>query len=276
MKKLKLKILTLFVSASAISFSALGCGDAESRVKTSAVNDSKDPFKFPVEVPPLQSEPMAVETVKKIVAAHTSNNPALLEKLKGVSFIREGNVAGKAIKVEMSGTWPDRGRYTWSGNAPVPITFRILDQSAFQDVPQGAAIDPLTEKRHEDLFRDMYADWLQTLVPLTEDGAILANGPEFKLGEQSFPSVRLWRPGKPQAILYYDPKSFLLTRIAYDGRFIGEPAFFELALSEHKAFDGFFFATKIYVRNNGQDSLQFDKATYEIGKQHDIKLFGQP
>jgi hypothetical protein len=272
-----MRTISKLILCSLASLSLIGCGgETDSRVPTKALSKSDNSKAFPVEAQPGQSDPAAVETVKKIVAAHTGNNPSLLEKLKGVSLQREGRFTinvpelfGKAVKYEFQGSWPDRGKYTWSGQ--VNAIFRIVDQSAFQDIngaPQPRFDDELTGH--------LYSDWLQLLLPLSEEGSTFAPGPTFTLEQTTYPSIRIWRLGKPQAIFYYDAQKMLVTRIAYEGKDMGAKAFFELSMSEHKPFDGIMLATKVYVRKDGQEFIEYDKLTVEMGKQHPLKLFAEP
>jgi hypothetical protein len=207
---------------------------------------------FPLLDPPSQSEPAALVTVKKMIAAHTLNKPEVIDQLKGLTITREGYftlpdpaVNGKAIKYDWVATWPDRSRYQWHGIAPVPMTIRICDQRVAQDVNGMPISPPLAESRYQDHFRDNYGNWLQFLVPLTDPKTIVTTAADFQILDQTLKGLRVWHVNAAQAIVYYDPKTFLVKRIAYDGRTDGVPCLYEHSLADHKAMSGFMIAEKV-------------------------------
>lgn len=269
-------ILPFFVLAWAI-----GCGSNPETRRTTKTLATETATGFPKADAPAASDPASKDIAAKIIAAHTGNDPAMIGKMKSVVFGREGkHVAsdspfyGIAVKFRLSATWPDRGRYDWT--SPMPFTLRLIDKQAFRDLPNPGTMPPLSEKQFDDLYGHLYADWLQLLVPLAEPDTIVAPGPEFAQGDVRHPSLRIWRAGKPQAILYYDSKSFQMTRLAYDGRESGIPTYFELALSDFKKTNGFLLAHRMYVRMNGRDNIEYDQATLEFPKDHALKLFTDP
>jgi hypothetical protein len=259
----------------------LGCGSNPETRRTTKSIATEVATGFPKADPPAASDPASRDITAKIIAAHTGNDPSLLGKMKSVVFGREGkHVAtdspfyGIGVKFRLSATWPDRGRYDWT--SPMPFTLRLIDKQVFRDLPNPGAMAPLSEKQFDDLYGHLYADWLQLLVPLAEADTIVAPGPDFTLAEIRHPSLRIWRTGKPQAILYYDAKTFQMTRLAYDGRESGIPTYFELAMSDFKKTNGFLLAHRMYVRMNGRDNIEYDQATLEFPKDHAIKLFTEP
>lgn len=264
---------------------ALGCGaNPETRRTTKALASAETSVAgFPKADAPAAADAAAKVTVAKILAAHSNNDLSIFAKMKGVDFGRDGKHVsadspfhGLSVNFTLAATWPDRGRYVWSGMAPFNVTIRLIDKQVYRDIPNPQLMPPLSEKQFEDLHGHLYSDWLQLLVPLAEADARVAPGPEFTLEGKTFPSVRLWRPGSPQAIFYYDPATFRVIRLAYDGRENGVPTYVELALSDHKMTNGFLLAHKVYVRMNGRDFMDFDKATLEFPKVHASKLFTEP
>jgi hypothetical protein len=264
---------------------ALGCnGKTETGIKTKALAPAETTaVGFPRADAPAASDPTAKAAVAKILVAHSNNDLSVYAKMKGVVFGREGKhvsvdspLAGLPVKFTLSATWPGRGRYVWiTGTAP-PMTYRLLDKQAFQDVPNGQLMPPLSERQFADLYSHLYSDWLQLLVPLAEPDAVVAPGPDFALDGKTYPGVRLWNAGQPQAIVYYDPATSRVVRIAYDGKENGLPTYVELALSDHKMTNGVLLAHKVYVRLNGRDFMDFDKATLEFPKEHAAKVFSEP
>lgn len=263
----------------------IGCGsNPETRKTTRAlVENNPETVGFPKADPPAQSDAESKQIAAKIVAAHTNNNPAILSKIKGVIFGRSGkhvssesSFNGLAMNFSLSATWPNYGRYTWTGMSPTPFIIRVYEKQVARDIPNAAMQNPLPEKFYPDVQFHFYSDWLQLLVPLGEPESIFAPGPAFKLGDQTLPSIRIWMPDKPQAILYYDPKTFYVMRIAYEGRELGLPIHFELAMSDHRMLNGLLVAHHVYVRANGRDQIEYDKATLEFPKEHPLKLFTSP
>jgi hypothetical protein len=262
---------------------SFGCGSNPETRRTTKTIASVDTVGFPKVDPPGASDPASKDIAAKIIAAHTGNDPAMLGKMKGVIFGRDGKhvapdspLSGTPVNFQLTASWPERGRYQWTGMAPFPVTVRLVDKQAFRDIPNPSLMPPLSEKQFEDLYAHLYADWMQLLVPLGEADTIVAPGPEFQQGEVKYPSIRVWRAGKPQAILYYDAKTFHVVRLAYDGRENGIPTYIELAFSEHKPTNGFLLAQRVYVRMNGRDFMEFERATLEFPKEHAGKVFTEP
>lgn len=274
-----MRLLTCLISF--VGLIAIGCGsNPEARRATKSIA-TEVVTGFPKADPPAASDPASRDIATKIIAAHTGNDPSMLSKMKSMVFGREGKhiesespFYGIAVKFKLSATWPDRGRYDWT--SPMPFSLRLIDKQVFRDIANPNAMPPITEKQFDDLYGHLYADWLQLLVPLNEPDTILAPGPEFTQADVRHPSLRLWRTGKPQAILYYDPKTFQMTRLAYDGRENGIPTYFELALSDFKPTNGFLLAHRMYVRMNGRDNIEYERATLEFPKDHALKLFTDP
>jgi hypothetical protein len=262
----------------------IGCEKKpETKVVTKPLDTKPERPGFPLLDPPAQSDPASREVVAKIVAAHTNGKPELLNRLRGLTLTREGSisladapVAGTPLKVVWNGTWPNRSRYLWTGVHAFPTTYRVLDRQVYQDTPSPGMLPPLTEKRFDDSLRDNYGNWLQTLVPLVEPDAIVAPGPPFESPLKQLASIRLWRPGQPQAILYYDPKTHLLGRIAFDGRENGLPLYAEHSLEEMVEIAGFKIAKRLYIRFNGREVMEFSKVDLAIGVDHPAKIFNEP
>ena len=273
------------VLCSVMMASVFGCGsNPETRRSTKALSDNEAPsIGFPKADPPAETDAGSKVIASKIIAAHTNNDPTLLAKMKSVTFGREGKhvavdspFSSLAVNFTMQGKWPNFGRYVWTGLDSQPFTLRIHDKQIYRDVPDSKLQNPIPEKLFNDVFYDFYADWLQLLVPLGEQETIVGLGPEFKLGDAKLLGLRVWYPGKPQAILYYDPTSFRVLRLAYDGRQNGMGIHIELALSEHKPINGFLLAHRVFVRMNGRDNFEYVKATLEFPKDHPAKLFAEP
>lgn len=258
-----------------------GCGSNPETRRTTKSIAAQETTGFPKADAPAASDPASREIATKIIATHTGNDATMMAKMKRVVFGREGkHVAsdspfyGIGVKFRLSADWPDRGRYDWT--MPMPFTLRLIDKQVFRDIANPSAMPPLTEKQFDDLYGHLYADWLQLLVPLSEPDTIVAPGPEFAQGDTRHPSIRVWRSGKPQAILYYDPKTYQMSRLAYDGRENGISTYFELAMSDFKKTNGFLLAHRVYVRMNGRDNIEYDQATLEFPKDHALKLFTDP
>src|SRR5437879_2751537 len=75
---------------------------------------------FPTAAAPPASDPAAKAAAAKILAAHTNNDPALLEKVKTVRVVRDGvmhprpgeGAGDLPVAFEFTAAWPDTCKYT--------------------------------------------------------------------------------------------------------------------------------------------------------------------
>jgi hypothetical protein len=232
---------------------------------------------------PATSDSQAVDLVRKIIAAHTNNDPALLEKMKSFAFSRDGKhrtpgsqELGSPMKFEIQARWPNRARYVMTGGMPVPITVRIVDQQVMRHAPSPLVLPPIPENQIEDNLIHYYGDGFQLLLPLTDPAIVVALDAKLTLGDKTLQGLRVWKDGKPQVLLHIDPATNLLARITYEGREQGLTTLVEVALSEYRPVNGFQLAHRAFVRMNGRDFIEFEKASLEFPREHADKVFTEP
>ena len=257
---------------------SLGCGsNPETGRKTKSIA-TEETTAFPKAESPAVSDPASRDIAAKIIAAHTGNDPAMLAKMKSMTFGRVGKhlETQSPFSFRISAVWPDRARYVWSGLEAIPFTIRLVENQAFRDDTTPARTLAVPEKLFDGFFRHLYSDWLQLLVPLGEVDTIVAPGPDHQQLEKKYPSIRVWRTGKPQAMIYYDPTTFRMVRLAFDGLENMIPTYIELVFSDYQPTSGFLLAHHVFIRMNGREVMEFDQATLEFPKDHALKLFTEP
>ncbi len=262
----------------------LGCGDsAGPGVKTAKPIEQRNegiPV-FPVAEAPATSDSAAAALAAKILAAHTSNNPALVEKLKSVRVIRDGimhqrpgEIAGELpIKFEFSAVWPETYKYTFGPAVGEGFTLLRADGRSIK-YPDPA---PLSDADTAAFHRDAFGEWLLLLVPLADSKATFAPGPELLVDGKKYPSIRLWMKGAPQVIITYDPTTFRVMKWTYNGLSMsGIDAQIELIPSKYESKDGLLYPDTVTVRHAGLPMITFTKSVVEFPKTFDKDTFSVP
>jgi hypothetical protein len=263
----------------AVGLFALGCGgSAGPPVKLAKPAEQRNegiPV-FPSMPVPASSDPAAAATAAKILAAHTSQDPKLVDKLKTVRVVREGLMhprPGEAggdttVQFEFSAVWPTTCKYVGPGIILLWVDGR---STRFPELPL------LTESDVSAFHRDVFGEWLLLTVPLADPKAVFAPGPEITVDGKKYPGLRLWMPDAPQVILSYDPESFRVVKWTYNGLSVsGVDAQIELITTKYEATNGLYYPSTIHVRHAGLPMITFTKAVVEFPKVFDKSTFTLP
>ncbi|HEY2783548.1 MAG TPA: hypothetical protein VGJ05_01120 [Fimbriiglobus sp.] len=261
----------------------LGCGESGPVVKTAKPVEQRNegvPV-FPLADPPAVSDPNAAAVAAKIVAAHTANDPALLEKLKTVHVVRDGimnqrpgeSTGDLPVRIEFTAAWPDRCKYSFNPSAGVGFSLYQADGQAdrFPDTP------PLTAADITAFHRDAFVEWLLLLVPLGDPNVTFGPGPEMVIDGKKYPGLRLWKKDAPQVILSYDPATFRILKWTYNSLSTsGIDAQIELIPSKFDSKNGLLYPETLTVRRAGISMITFTKSVVEFPKSFDKSTFKVP
>lgn len=262
----------------------LGCGGSSGPpIKTARQVEQRNdgvPV-FPVADAPAASDPSAAATAAKILAAHTGNDPGLVDKVKTVLVVRDGvmhprpgeGAGDLPVKFEFTASWPDTCKYAYIPSGGTAITMlRVNARSTrFPDQP------PLSETDIAAFHRDAFGEWLLLCVPLGDPKAVFAPGPELSVDGKKYPGIRLWMKDAPQVILSYDPATFRVVKWTYNGLSMsGVDAQIELVTSNYGTAHGLVYPGTIVVRHAGQPMITFNKSTVAFPKAFDKDTFTLP
>jgi hypothetical protein len=236
---------------------------------------------FPAAPAPASSDSAAAATAAKILAAHTSGDPKLVDKLKTVRVVREGIMhprPGEAggempIKFEFAAVWPDTCKYVFTPAAGFGFT---LLWAGGRSVRLPDPVD-LSDADAAAFHRDAFGEWLLLAVPLADPKAVFGPGPETTVDGKKYPGVRLWMPDAPQVILSYDPETFRVVKWTYNGLSVsGVDAQIELIPSKYESTNGLVYPGTLAVRHAGQPMITFTKSTVEFPAAFDKDTFALP
>jgi hypothetical protein len=234
---------------------------------------------FPVAEAPKSSDPAAAATAAKVLAAHTSNDPGLVAKLKSVRVVREGVMhprpgeqgGDSPAAMEFLAVWPETCKYTFRPGG-LGITFLRANGRSIR-LPDS----PLTDAEVTSFHRDAFGEWLLLTVPLADDKAVFGPGPEMTVEGKPYPGIRLWMPGAPQVIVSYDPATFLVVKWTYNGLSVsGIDAQIELITSKYETFNGLRYPGTVTVRHAGMPMISFTRSKVEFPKEFDSDTFAMP
>jgi hypothetical protein len=268
----------------AVGLFALGCGGSAGppvKLAKPAEQRNEGVPVFPTAPAPATSDPAAAATAVKILAAHTSNDPSVVEKLKSVFVVRTGvklpgpgEAGGELpIRFEFTAVWPNTYKYVFGPAVGIGFTLLRADGRSIRAPDQLL----LSEIEAATFHRDAFGEWLLLAVPLADPKAVFAPGPEMTVDGKKYPGLRLWMPDAPQVILSYDPESFRVVKWTYNGLSVsGVDAQIELITSKYEATNGLYYPQTVDVRHAGMPMITFTKAIVEFPKVFDKNTFTLP
>jgi hypothetical protein len=242
---------------------------------------------------PPQTEAAAAELLKDALTAHTGGQPERLEKLKACAYVRTGKSETPGGRTDATWKfhlqWPDRFRMSaeaqLGGGVTHAHTFALSPAGAWRaSVLTGSGQVP-QEKREKvtldaeasrTLTSQFHEDCLVFLFPLADPKTVAARAPDESLNGQELIGLHVWTPALDYALLGFDKKTKLLTRVVYSGREALTNVTKEVVATEHQEFDGVKLASKLYVKANGRTLADWYKLTVTTGQPIDPKVFENP
>jgi hypothetical protein len=263
---------------------AAGCGDGTRAISTAKPVEEGRQEKAAVELTPEKkpdkSDPAAEAVVKAALDAHTGKKFELLQKLKSVRLVREGQVTmGGTSQVkqtwELYAGWPDRFRVKAEMPGPQVATLAWAGGGGWRHAV-GVGKVVMSDKEVQDFRTDVTGEWLTLLFPLAEPETVVAPAPELKVNDRPAAGVRVWHPALSDAVLHFDKETKLLALVTYDGRESGQKVTKEVLVLGHGEFAGVTLPSKTVQKSNGKQLAEWTMTALEPKPQLDPKLFEEP
>jgi hypothetical protein len=231
---------------------------------------------LPPAKPPAQSDPAAVAIVTAAINAHTSNQPALVQKLKIVRINREGRIfiLQQSIKQEIQSQWPDRYRVHAEFTGGGVVTIGWAGETGWKQSPGGT--EPIPPAMLKDNKLDITGEWLSLLFPLTEPDTIVAPVADTEVNKKPAVGVRVWNPHLSDAILHFDKETKLLAQITYDGREQGRKVTKQIIVRASRPFAGVTLPVQTVIKADGSDLAEWTMTSLDPQSSLDAKVFEKP
>jgi hypothetical protein len=232
---------------------------------------------LPAAKPPAKSDPAAVAVVTAALNAHTSNQPALVQKLKTIRLTREGRIliGPQPMKQEIQAQWPDRYRvhaeFTRTGGV---ITVGWSGETGWKQSPAGS--EPIAPAPLKDNQLDISGEWLSLLFPLAEPETIVATVADAEVNKRPAAGVRVWNPHLSDAILHFDKETKLLAQITYDGREQGRKVTKQVIVQSSRPFAGVTLPVQTVIKADGSDLAEWTVTSLDPQSSIDAKVFEKP
>jgi hypothetical protein len=221
----------------------------------------------------------ALAVIDKAVEAHGGEKAltkaqAVVRRATGLMAILDKDVP---FADELTAQLPDRFRLdleAGQGGQKVRVLLVFNGAKGWQST--GGAVSELAPERLKELREDGYARWLTTLVPLKQEGIVLAPLPEVKVNDRPAVGVKASRKGFNDVKLYFDRETHLLVRTE---RRVGEggvPLVREEIYGGHRAFDGVKMPTSVVQYDVGKKVLEITTASYRFPERIDESRFNRP
>jgi hypothetical protein len=235
---------------------------------------------------PAQSDPAAAQLLKEVINAHTGGKLELLEKLKACSYIRTGTLEAAGGRWpatwQVDLVWPDRFRVRseLQMGATVHMTFSRSPAGAWRfppEVPTGKPEKQLFDAEYSrTLTAQFHEDSVNLLFPLVDPKTVTIRAADETIHGQELLGLHVWTPALDYALLGFDKKTKLLTRIVYHGREEIRNVVKEVVVTEHQEFSGVKLASKLYVKANGRTLADWTKLAVTTGVAIDPKVVDNP
>jgi hypothetical protein len=268
-------------TASLIAMFGLGCsGDSnplplvtqptQSRSNVSA----EDP---PEKNPPTKEEKEeATRRLDKAILAH--GGPTRLAKLQSMVQHARGTMGPLAAEQTLFLRFPDRLRLTTtltnpeSGRDEVALALGSL--GGWRKSP-GQFVD-LSPEEHADTRRELYVQWLMTVLPVRADEFERRPLAETTVEGRALTGISVRSAGHPNVQLFFDKESGLLTMVLIPRwTEAGQQKTREIVLSQFKKFGEITLPTALVDRRNRQQFLEWVTIDYRF-EPIDDKVFEKP
>lgn len=216
--------------------------------------------------------------IQRAISAHGGSES--LAKMKAVIVTSKGkaNFGGPEVEGTRDSSWALPDRVLWTLEFPrdkLKTTLAVNGLSGWQKVNTTPASD-MSPPAYDTMIDDAYAYWLATVLPLTRKDLVFAVAPDGTIDSQPAFGIKVTKPNRPEATLYFSKSNGLLMKVAYKGREAGVPVPKEIVLSNHKTFDGVKLPTKIVDITKGAVMGDWQVANYKFVDKFDATTFKKP
>ncbi len=172
---------------------------------------------------------------------------------------------------------PDQARWYFEleQNKQKSLILLVVNKDKGWRAAGGAAQD-LTARELDNLREEAYVHWVMTLLPVMQDKFEVSPLPEAKVNGEPAVGLKVASKGKPDVSLYFDKKTFLLTKAEYKGKEADLVANKEILLSGYKDYEGLKLPSKIVVQSNGKRAAEWNVTDYKFPEKVDEAGFAKP
>ena len=130
----------------------------------------------------------------------------------------------------------------------------------------------MSQERARDLQVDSTGEWIWLLFPLLDPDAVLAPAPPHP-ADPTLVGVKFFHPRLAPALVYFHSQTKLLTRIAHEGRELGNAGLKEYQVIEHKPFAGVQLPARMAQSFRGKQQADWRMTKLEVKSSADDSLF---
>jgi hypothetical protein len=207
---------------------------------------------------------------------------AVLSKYKAYSAKMKGDFYMGETKLPFTGEivtqGPDQQKIALEIEAAgqkFPITLVLNRDRGWTKI--GADTVDMDKEKIEEIKEEIYAGWVETLVPLKDKAFKLAPLGESQVGDKPMVGVRVSREGHRDVNLYFDKKTSLVvkaeTRVKDDttGQEVTQETFYS-------GYDGkeIQSALKLTIKRDGKPYLEADLSDVKMEEKVDDSVFARP
>jgi hypothetical protein len=205
-----------------------------------------------------------------------------LTKLKGITMKAKGKVVIMGMDlnftVEASVQMPNKTRTQFEGDFQGNKFTRLQIINGSKGwVSMAGMVTDMPENELINGQEEMYADWVSTLVPLSEAAYTLAPLGESKVGDRAVVGVKVTHKDHKDVSLYFDKETGLLSKLSRRAK---DPMQQEVdqdsIYSDYKDYDGVKRSRKTTVKHDGKDFLEFEVSEYKATEKLEDNLFEMP
>ena len=227
-----------------------------------------------------KGQPSAI--IDKAITA--AGGEANLAKWKAATWKSKGTFYGLGDGLpytsETAVAWPDRIRTAidaeFNGQKFMIVNVFNKDKGWTKMGGDSMALegDRLDEQKEE-----VYAAWVQTVLPLRDTTFTLTSLGDSKVDGKAVAGVKVASKGRRDISLFFDKETGLLAKIdrkVKDVQGGGDEVAQETILSDYKEIDGTKHPMKVTIKRDGKKYIEQENSDMKIADKLDDKLFAEP
>jgi len=216
--------------------------------------------------------------VQRAIQAHGGSD--VLAKMKAVIVTARGkaNLGGPEVEGTRELKWALPDRASWSVEFPrerIKTLIVVNGLTGWQQVGTNPATD-LSPSAYDTMVDDAYAFWLSTVAPLTRKEFTLTAAKDAEVDGQSACGIKVTKPDRREATLYFSKANGILVKMQYLGREAGALVPKEMVFGSHKEFDRIKLPTKVTDIIRGNKMGEWQVTDYKFVDKFDATTFRKP
>jgi hypothetical protein len=175
---------------------------------------------------------------------------------------------------------PDKVRFDMAmdaGGQKIALAVATNGQLAWEQ--SGDMLRDMAKDKQKEFHHTVYAMHLGRLLPLRESAYTLANAGLHKYGNQVLVGVKVSKPGQRDVTLYFDNKTFLLTKMiskVLDEFQNNKEVEQDVAYLNYRDKDGMKVFDKMVIVRDGKEFITEEFSEQKVVNDMDAKIFEKP